>query len=106
MPRISCARATLGARCGARRREVFSAGLDLARSTAMIAKTDGCIGSLRAQAAVIRSLLDEVERVAPANAPVVAREQLVEELARLGCRFIEAASGLAEVVDEQERKCA
>ena len=73
----------------------------------MIAKTDLLeIGSLRAQAAFIRALLDEVERVTPAAAPVAIREQLVEELARLGCRFIELANGLAEVVDERERKCA
>lgn len=73
----------------------------------MIAKTDVPeIGSLRAQAAFIRALLDEVERVTPAAAPIAIREQLVEELARLGCRFIELANGLAEVVDDRGRKCA
>lgn len=51
----------------------------------------GVLSSVRNQVAFVRALLDEIERVAPADAKGVS-EQLVEELARLGCRCIEVAS--------------
>lgn len=47
--------------------------------------------SLREQAAVVRTLLDEVERLAPSSGGP-ASEQLVEELARLGRRVLEVAA--------------
>jgi hypothetical protein len=50
----------------------------------------------------VRALLDEVERVAPAGADVAFDAQVVEELARLGCRCIEMASGLTAIVDSEE----
>ena len=43
--------------------------------------------------AVIRSLLDEIERTEPATRETLA-EQLIEELARLGCRVLELASAM------------
>lgn len=49
---------------------------------------------IRTQAGVVRALLDEVDAVNRAfDADLDA--QLVEELARLGCRILEAASTLA-----------
>lgn len=59
--------------------------------------------SVRSQAAFVRALLDEVERVAPPGSDDAVSEQLVEELARLGRRCIEIANALAAVVDAQER---
>ena len=53
------------------------------------------LASVRSQAAFVRSLLDEVERLAPAGADTALTEQLIEELARLGCRCLDAASSLA-----------
>lgn len=53
------------------------------------------LASVRSQAAFVRSLLDEVERLAPAGADPALTDQLVEELARLGCRCLDAASSLA-----------
>jgi hypothetical protein len=61
------------------------------------------VSSVRSQAAFVRALLDEVERVAPSGSGSVVSEQLVEELARLGCRCIETASALTAVVDAQEQ---
>jgi hypothetical protein len=60
------------------------------------------MSSVRNQAALLRTLLDEVERVAPLGADEAVCEQLVEELARLGCRCIELASALTPVVDARE----
>jgi hypothetical protein len=51
-------------------------------------------------------LLDEIERVVPSGQACEGlSRQLVEELARLGCRTLEAAEALLEVVDEP-RRCA
>lgn len=51
---------------------------------------------LRMQAAVIRALLDEIDRrlTSPTSCELIA-EQIVEELTRLGCRTLETASVLA-----------
>jgi hypothetical protein len=50
--------------------------------------------SVRAQTAVVRSLANALEQVAPSSAAATAlREQLAEELARLGYRVQEAAGG-------------
>lgn len=63
------------------------------------------LGALRSQAAFLRSLLDELERVAPASrAAESLGDQVVEELSRLGCRSLEAASELSRVVGA--RRCA
>jgi hypothetical protein len=62
--------------------------------------------ALRSQAAFLRALLDEVERLAPASSGEEGfSEQVVEELVRLGCRSLEAASELTRVVD-RARHCA
>ena len=64
------------------------------------------LGALRSQVAFLRALLDEVERVAPASCGEDGfSEQVVEELTRLGCRSLEAASELTRVVD-RARRCA
>ena len=52
------------------------------------------IASLRSETALVRALLDELERVAPSSAPDV-RAHLVEEIARLGRRCIEVAAAMA-----------
>ena len=62
--------------------------------------------ALRSQAALLRALLDEVERLAPASSCDEGfSEQIVEELTRLGCRSLEAASELTHVVGHS-RRCA
>jgi hypothetical protein len=49
--------------------------------------------SVRAQRAVVRTLADALDQVAPSSdAAVALRAQLAEELARLGSRIEEAAS--------------
>jgi len=55
--------------------------------------------SVRAQTAVVRTLADTLEQLAPSSdAAVAIRQQLAEELARLGYRIQEAAAlrGLPE----------
>ena len=45
---------------------------------------------------VVRTLLDHFEEIAPrAGLWEPSRDQLVEELARLGCRLVDAAAELA-----------
>jgi hypothetical protein len=53
------------------------------------------LGPLRVQAAVIRALVDEVECVSRVGDAEGMGEQLIEEMARLGCRLLEAAGTLA-----------
>ena len=53
------------------------------------------LASVRGQAAFVRSLLDEVERLVPSGGPCPMSTQLAEELARLGCRILEVASALS-----------
>lgn len=48
----------------------------------------------RIQAAVVRALLDEVERIENPRTREDITDQLVEELARLGGRLLEAASAM------------
>lgn len=55
--------------------------------------------SVRMQAALVRSLLDELEHIAPSaerteDADAIA-DQTVEELVHLGCKMIEAAAAIA-----------
>jgi hypothetical protein len=53
--------------------------------------------SARTQAAIVRSLVDEFERASTrGDAYHWLRAQLIEELARLGCRVLEAAAVLTE----------
>jgi len=63
------------------------------------------LASIRSQAAFVRSLLDEVERVAPADGDGAVGAQLVEELARLGARFLELSRALQDT-DPSISKCA
>jgi hypothetical protein len=51
--------------------------------------------AVREQAAVVRALADHLEHFAPSAAPAGLRGQLVEELARLGCRAFETAAALS-----------
>lgn len=62
--------------------------------------------ALRSQAAFVRSLLDEVERLAPSSAVGEAlSEQIVDEIARLGSRSLQAAAELRQLV-ALTAKCA
>jgi hypothetical protein len=65
-------------------------------------REDAPFSPIRAQAASLRALLDEVERAVPHGGAHGLHAQLVEELARLGCRFLVAASALSTVVDPGE----
>lgn len=50
---------------------------------------------IRTQAGVVRALLDEVDSIDPAF-DAELDGQLIEELARLGCRILEAASAMSD----------
>ena len=50
---------------------------------------------IRTQAGVVRALLEEVDAVDPAFEQELDG-QLIEELARLGCRILEAASRMSK----------
>jgi hypothetical protein len=55
------------------------------------------LGATRQQVAVIRALADEFERcLLRSGAVQTLREQLVHELARLGCRSLETATAMAK----------
>jgi len=55
---------------------------------------------LRSQAAVVRALLDELERTIPGSSVErLVTAQLVEDVARLGCRLIETAGALSKAVE-------
>jgi len=58
---------------------------------------------VRSQAAFVRALLDEVERVAPAGGDRAVNEQLADELTRLGCRCVELANALKGLLDAQAK---
>jgi hypothetical protein len=56
---------------------------------------------VRTHAALVRALLDELDRVAPVSARsyettqfAAVCEQLAEEVARLGCRMLESAAAM------------
>lgn len=57
--------------------------------------------AVREQAARVKAMAAELECLAPWGATASRRQQLVEELARLGCRLLEAAAGLSEGVEPQ-----
>jgi hypothetical protein len=50
---------------------------------------------LRSQAAIVRALADHAEHLSRATDTEGVGEQLIEEMARLGCRLLEAADGFA-----------
>jgi hypothetical protein len=56
------------------------------------------VSRVRGQIACARALLDEVDRCASPGLEGAASEQLVEELARLGCACLELASALTGVI--------
>jgi hypothetical protein len=68
------------------------------------------IAELRGHLAVVRALADQLERlVRPGNTEGL-HEQLVEEMARLGCRIFEAAAALTKSHPEDSgvfaRRCS
>jgi hypothetical protein len=61
--------------------------------------------SIRHQAALARTLLDELEEIAPAFDPGRAfTAQAIEELTRLGCRILEAAALLTSEEEAEEEE--
>ena len=54
------------------------------------------LARLRSQVAVVRTIADEVEHLTRPRDADGVRAQLVEEMARLGCRLLEAAASLTE----------
>jgi hypothetical protein len=61
--------------------------------------------SIRRQAALARTLLDELEEIAPGfDRGRDLRAQAIEELTRLGCRIFEAAALLASRMKEAEEE--
>jgi hypothetical protein len=56
------------------------------------------LASIRNQTAIVRALADEIDAFG-VNGDASLRTQLAEELARLGCRILEAASAMAEEND-------
>jgi hypothetical protein len=59
------------------------------------------IAELRAQLAVVRTLADHIDCLARPGDAEGLSEQLVEEMARLGCRLFEAAATLAGSYPEE-----
>jgi hypothetical protein len=59
------------------------------------------LAELRAQLAVVRTLADHIEHLARPGDTEGLGEQLVEEMARLGCRVLEAAAALAGAYPEE-----
>ena len=67
----------------------------------MISPQDELVSPLRRHVALARSLLDEFDRALPPPTAtprpemlLLVREQLVEELGRIGCRLLECAASL------------
>jgi hypothetical protein len=54
------------------------------------------LGGLRSQLAVIRTLADDIEHLARPQDSDGLGEQIVEEMARLGCRLLQAAASLTK----------
>jgi len=53
------------------------------------------VPTIRAQAAIVRTLIDAFDRVLPPGTDLALEKQIVDELARLGCRALEAAAAFA-----------
>jgi hypothetical protein len=72
---------------------------------ALVATDDGLLDqelrclAVREQAAAIRALAERIDCLATWRGSAEARAQLVEELARLGCRALEAAALMSKKVD-------
>jgi hypothetical protein len=56
---------------------------------------------LRTQAAIVRTLADHVERFARVEDMDGLGDQLAEEIARLGCRLLDAAASMTMVSAEE-----
>lgn len=80
-----------------RRRYVPSGGHD-ARSC-LPGRPDPARAALRHQLAVVRALVDEVARTQPLTTEGGPNAQLVEELARLGCRCLELAEATSRLIE-------
>jgi hypothetical protein len=63
---------------------------------------DARLKHVRTQVAAVRAVVDHAEQVAQAAAVDALTEQLVEEMARLGCRLLEAAVSLADAARRPE----
>ncbi len=62
------------------------------------------LADLRSQAAVVQTLFDHVERLSSLSKDTaVAREQLVEELRRLGTMALDAASAMERASVRSQR---
>ncbi|MBX3234165.1 MAG: hypothetical protein KIT84_40130 [Labilithrix sp.] len=57
------------------------------------------VSGVRSQIAFVRTLLDEVERATKSSTTEPLSEQVVEELARLGCRCLELAAMLTTTTE-------
>jgi hypothetical protein len=64
-------------------------------------RLDVSLGDVRSQMAIVRSILDELERSTMSDGSRI-HGQLVEELARLGCRVIDAAATASRLVEPDE----
>jgi hypothetical protein len=58
--------------------------------------------TLRSQAAVVRTLADQVEQLSRAADVDALGTQMVEEMARLGCRLLDAAAALADALPVED----
>lgn len=52
------------------------------------------LATIRNEVAIVRTLADEVERLLPSASSRMTTDQLAEEVARLACQLLEAASTL------------
>jgi hypothetical protein len=60
------------------------------------------LARLRSQVAVVRALADHVEHLSRVEGADGVGDQLIEEMARLGCRLIEAAGTMAGTQHPQD----
>jgi hypothetical protein len=60
------------------------------------------LAALRSQVAVVRALADEVDSLSRLGDADGLPDQLIEELARLGCRLLDQASVLAGTVRPED----
>lgn len=60
------------------------------------------VPAIRAQAAIVRTLIDTFDRVLPPGTDLALEKQIVDELARLGCRALEAAAAFANATRNED----
>jgi len=60
------------------------------------------LARLRAQVAVVRTLADHIEHFARPDNTHGVSEQLIEEMARLGCGLLEAAASMTRALAPKE----